>query len=262
MCQGEPYARYEYGALDEIDVLTPKALAEVWRDTLQTAPIDVFVVGSAEPEQVRDLVGEAFCDLRSGSEVRAPPPVVRRRPGRLRRVREKDDVMQARLVMGFRTEVAYGDPLSIPLVVWNMVFGGGPSSRLFRVVREKHSLAYYCSSSVDQSKGVAFVQAGIDERQADRVERIVRRQMGDLARNGPSLEELRAAKASLKAGVLSITDSAPRIAGFFLERRNTGTMMEIGELLDRIARIRREDVARAGATVQPDTYYLLARGAG
>ncbi len=260
MCEGEPYARYEYGALPEIDALTSESLTELWHDTLRSAPIDVFVVGSTDPGRVRDLVVGAFGGLRSGEEVTDPPPAVRRGPGKLTRVVERDDVMQARLVMGFRTRIGYGDPLSIPLVVWNTVFGGGASSRLFRHVREKHSLAYYCSSSVDQSKGVAFVQAGVDGTQAGRVERIVRRQMGDLARNGPTLDEVRAAKAYLKAGVLSITDSAPRIAGFFLERRSTGAVIGIGELLDRISRVRRADVARAAATVKPDTYYLLARG--
>jgi len=260
MCEGEPYARYEYGELAEIDALTPEGLTELWHNTLRSAPMDVFVVGSTAPEVVRDLVAGAFGDLRSGEEVREPPVAIRRGPGKLTRVVEDDDVMQARLVMGFRTEIGYGDPLSIPLVVWNTVFGGGASSRLFRHVREKHSLAYYCSSSVDQSKGVAFVQAGVDGKEAGRVERIVRRQMGELARKGPTLEEIRAAKAYLKAGVLSITDSAPRIAGFFLDRRSTGTVIGIGELLDRISRVRRADVARAAATVKPDTYYLLARG--
>jgi len=262
MCAGEAYARYEYGELDEIEALTPRALTDVWRSTLRTAPIDVFVVGSAPPEQVRDLVEAAFGDLRDGRDVLDPLPAVRRGAGKLKRVREDDDVAQARLVMGFRTDVAPGDPLSIPLVVGNSVFGAGASSRLFRHVREKHSLAYYCSSSVDQEKGVAFVQAGVDAKQAERVERIVRRQMGDLGRNGPTIEELKAAKAHLKAGVLSITDSAPRTAAFFLERRSSGTVIGIGELLDRISRVRRGDVARAVATMRPDTYYLLARGKG
>lgn len=260
MCDGEPYARYEYGDLAEIDALTPESLTELWHDTMRSAPIDVFVVSSTDPELVRDLVARAFGDFRSGEEVGEPPAAVRRGPGKLSRVVESDDVMQARLVMGFRTEIGYGHPLSIPLVVWNTVFGGGASSRLFRHVREKHSLAYYCSSSVDQSKGVAFVQAGVDGKQAGRVERIVRRQMGKLERDGPTLEEVQAAKAYLKAGVLSITDSAPRIAGFFLERRSTGSWIEIGELVDRISQVRRADVVRAAATVRPDTYYLLARG--
>ena len=261
MCEGEAYARYEYGELEEIEALTPESLTEVWHRTLESAPIDVFVVGSMEPELVRDLVAGAFGDFRDGRSVKDPPPAVRRRPGKLKRIREVEDVAQARLVMGFRTEVGYGDALSIPLVVWNTVFGGGASSRLFRHVREKHSLAYYCSSSVDQAKGVAFVQAGVDGKQAARVERIVRRQMGDLARNGPTTEEMKAAKAYLKAAVLSITDSAPRIAGFFQERRSTGVVIGIGELIDRISRVRRGDVAAAGATVRPDTYYLLAREA-
>ena len=168
--------------------------------------------------------------------------------------------MQARLVMGFRTDIAFGDARSLPLAVWNSFFGSGPFSRLFREVREKHSLAYYCSSHADQSKGVLFVQAGTDGSACDRVERLVRRQMGEMERGNVSLDELRAAKAYLKANVLSTTDSPSRIAAFFQERRAIGSHVDLHQILRRIERVRRPEVCAAGATLVPDTYYRLTRG--
>jgi predicted Zn-dependent peptidase len=258
MCIGEPYARHEYGEAEEIEGLTVEAVTEAWKRTLDTAPIDVYVVGSTPPNRVRDQVGAALEGFRNGAEVVEPPASVRRRAGRTRRDREYDDVMQARLVMGYRTEIGYGDRRSVPLVVWNTVFGSGAYSRLFRKVREEHSLAYYCSSMVDQAKGVAFVQAGVNESDAARVERIVTRERRDLARNGPSSEELKAAKAHLTAKVLSITDSATNLAGFMEERRTTGEVRSLQELIRRISLVKRADVARAGATVRPDMVYLLA----
>jgi len=46
------------------------------------------------------------------------------------------------------------------------MFGGGSHSRLFREVREKQSLAYYVSATVDRHKGLAMVQLGLDESSA------------------------------------------------------------------------------------------------
>lgn len=260
MCEGEAYSIFEYGDEDAIGELTPDAVGAVWREMLETSPIEVYFVGRAEPRRVRAEVEGRFSGIRDGSGVREVASPVRRSPARVRHVREEADLVQARLVMGFRTHVGFGDALACPLVVWNTLFGGGSFSRLFRQVREAHSLAYYCSSSVDHAKGVAFVQAGIDGDKAKRVERLVRKELAELRDGKMTLEELRAGKEQLRAGLLSASDSPARIAGFLQERRLGGWVSGFDEALARLARIRRMDVSRAARTVDLDTVYLLARG--
>ena len=260
MCAGEPYARFEYGAEEAIDRLTAEVVTKTWRQVLESSPIEVYVVGSTDPDRVRDLVASVFGGLRSGEGIRSPNGTVRKSPGAIRRVRETADVSQSRLVIGMRTEIGYGHPLSVPLAVWNALFGGGPFSRLFQHVREKHSLAYYCSSSLDQSKGLVFVQAGVEGAKAGKVERIIARQRADLAAGRISLDELRAVKAHIEAAVLSVTDSASRTTSYFQERRASETVMSFRELLDRISRVRRSEVVEAARTIRTDTVYLLTEG--
>lgn len=260
MCDGEAYSIFEYGDGPSIDALTPEAVGKVWREMLESAPFEVYFVGRADPERVRAEVEGRFSGIRDGSAVREVAPPCHRSPGKVRHVREEADLVQARLVMGFRTEVGFGDRLACPLVVWNTLFGGGSFSRLFRQVREAHSLAYYCSSSVDHAKGVAFVQAGIDGEQAERVERLVRKELAELREGRITLEELRAGKEQLRAGLRAASDSPARIAGFLQERRLGGWVTSFDEALARLARIRRMDVSRAARTVDLDTVYLLAKG--
>ena len=261
MCEGEPYARYEYGEPDEIDALTPRGVTDLWETTLRTAPIEIYVTGSADPEQVREIVRALFSTLRTGDDLAELPHAVRRPARRIRRVEEHAELMQSRLGMGYRTSIDYGDRLAPPLAVWNTVFGGGSSSRLFRRVREKHSLAYYCSSTVDLAKGVAFVQAGIEGKMASRVERIVRRQLSELKRGNLELDELRVAKAAITTSLLSITDSPARLTAFFQEQRAAGHFLSFSEALDRIARVRRADMRRAAESLELDTVYLYSDGA-
>ena len=54
------------------------------------------------------------------------------------------------------------------LYVFNELFGGSPSSRLFLNVREKHSLCYYVSSLLDIRKGLLLVSSGV---QAQNIEK-------------------------------------------------------------------------------------------
>jgi len=258
MCRGEPYARFEYGDAAMIDALTPQEVTESWRRVLAESPMEVYVVGSTRPEAVRDAVAEHFGSIRSDGARNGLPAVVRRFPERVRQVRETSDLVQARLVLGFRTEIGYGHPLAVPLTVMNAIFGGSPVSRLFRTVREERSLAYYCSSTVDHAKGIMFVQAGIDAAHADEVESLVLAALDELRAARIDLEELRTAKQQLRAGLRAMTDSPARIAGFLQESRATGGRISFQRIMGRISRVRRIDVARAAGSMVLDTVYLLA----
>jgi predicted Zn-dependent peptidase len=262
MCGDEPYARFEYGDLEEIDELTPEAVTDAWREVLRTAPMEIYVVGSSAPPLVRDNARELFGSMRNGGARPGVPDAVRRPAGRVRRIRESGELMQARLVMGYRTDVDFGHRLAVPMSVMNTLWGASPSSRLFQNVREKHSLAYYCTSSVDLAKGIGFVQAGIDGRKAGRVEKLVTSELRAVREGRVTVEELRTAKAHITAGLLSLGDSPSRIAGFLQERQAAGAGGSVAEALSEVSRVTRKDVARAARSLELDTVYLLANGDG
>ena len=77
----------------------------------------------------------------------------------------------------------YDEPERFALMVFNGLFGGFPHSKLFMNVREKESLAYYASSSVDTFRGFMSVQTGIDEKNRNQVLRLIHEQLESL-RNG------------------------------------------------------------------------------
>ena len=64
--------------------------------------------------------------------------------------------------MGFRTKIAYEMNLYPALLLANELLGGGPNSKLFKDVREKHSLAYYVTSNIVKHKSIMILDAGIN----------------------------------------------------------------------------------------------------
>ena len=75
---------------------------------------------------------------------------------------EEMDVTQGNLAMGFRLGSCMEEPDEAAIRVFNAVYGGCPTSKLFANVRERLSLCYYASSSVDIHKGLLCVSSGID----------------------------------------------------------------------------------------------------
>ena len=78
-------------------------------------------------------------------------------------VEESMDVTQGKLAMGFRTGgVTCWEEEYPAMAMCNAVFGGTTLSKLFMNVREKLSLCYYASSTLEKMKGLILVSSGIE----------------------------------------------------------------------------------------------------
>src|SRR5690625_2130730 len=101
---------------------------------------------------------------------------------------EKDSIHQAKLHIGYRTFCTYKDDQYAALQVFNGLYGGFPSSKLFLNVREKHSLAYYVGSRIESHIGLLIVYSGVETEEYERTCSIIQEQL-DALRQGQFTEE-------------------------------------------------------------------------
>jgi predicted Zn-dependent peptidase len=258
MCKGEPYARYEYGQLEEIDPLEPKGLLKLHARLLAEAPIDLFVSGDVEPRKVAALAKKLF-KFKKRKVRPIPPAVVKSGNGELREHVEKLDVEQGKMVMGCRTGVTWGKPETFPLVMYNGLLGAFPHSKLFANVREKEGLAYAVHSSLDHTKGLLFVTAGIDPAKYEKCIEVIKQQMADLAAGKITDDEWEKTRLTITDRVRSREDNPSAKIGSFLEMSLNGKPMTAPQVIDGVNAVTREQVVRAAALVRPDTIFYLTR---
>jgi len=258
MCKGEPYSLYEYGKLEDIEAVTPKDLGRLHQKILMESPIDLFVVGDVEPKRVAAVAKKAFRFKRRA--VKTPPAtVLREAPPQLREHVEKLDVEQGKVVLGCRTGVTWGHPETFPLVMYNGLLGAFPHSKLFVNVREKEGLAYATHSSLDYTKGLLFITAGIDPSKYARFVVVVKEQMADLAAGKISDDEWAKTRLMITDRVRSREDSPSGKIGAFLEMNLNGHAMTADQIIAGVEKVTREDVARVAVRVKPDTLFFLSR---
>jgi predicted Zn-dependent peptidase len=258
MCRGEPFSRYEYGELKEIDSITPRDLTKLHQKVLAESPVDLFVVGDVEPRKVAALAKKTFRFRRRA--VRVPPPtIVRESTGALREHVEKLEVEQGKMVLGCRTGVTWGHPETFPMVLYNGLLGAFPHSKLFVNVREKEGLAYATHSSVDYTKGLLFVTAGIDPAKYARCVEVIKEQMAELAAGKISDGEWEKTQLTITDRVRSREDSPSGKIGAFLEMSLNGHPMTSDEIVAGVSKVTRADVSRVASRVKPDTIFFLTR---
>jgi zinc protease len=120
---------------------------------------------------------------------------------------------QAHILFGLPT-LARSDPDFFALTVGNYVLGGGGFvSRLTREVREKRGLAYSAYSYFNPMAQPGPYMAGLQTRkdQADDALKVMRETIDSYVRNGPTEEELRAAKDNLIGGFALRIDNNRKI---------------------------------------------------
>jgi len=211
-----------------------------------------------DPKKVSVLAKKIFKFKKR--KVRAlPATVVKSGNGELREHLEKLDVEQGKMVLGCRTGVIWGQPDTFPLVMYNGLLGAFPHSKLFANVREKEGLAYAVHSSLDHTKGLLFITAGIDPDKYTKCVEVIKQQMTDLAAGKISDDEWEKTRLTITDRVRSREDNPSAKIGSLLEMSLNGKPMTASQVIDGVNAVTREQVVRAAARVRPDTIFYLTR---
>ncbi len=261
MCGGEPYGIPRYGFRDRVGEITPSAALAQYRELLRTARIELFFVGSGDPEPVCQVFEEAFQSVERDCGASAlsrstPHPL---REGEIRRKTERMAVTQSKLVLGFSTGIP-ADAENVPAVrMMSAVFGGGgiPASKLFLNLRERLSLCYYCSARYDIYKGLVIVSCGVEHQNAKRAEEEILIQLRELQEGNISDREYQSALLSLKNAYATIYENDASVENFYLRQLLTGQDLSPEQERKKLDALTREELVQAARTLRYDTVYLL-----
>lgn len=259
MCAMESYSIDRLGDETTAGSITPLALTKHYHELLSAAPVEIFYCGSADPQKIRRSVSSAFAALPRrndepdiGTDIWMSPL-----EENYRYFEEKLQVTQGKLAMGFRLGDCMAEPDTAAIRVFNCVFGGGVTSKLFMNVREKLSLAYYASSMVDMHKGVMAVASGIEFDKFEAARDEIFAQLEAVKNGDFTEEELSAAKRSLAGDYRSCNDSQKQLEDYYLNQMLIGPDCSPSELALLVEEVTREQVVDVASGIKCDAVYFL-----
>jgi zinc protease len=207
------YPSHPYGAEP-----TPESIAAIRREDLVAfhrarfgaSGAVVSMIGAITRGEAEAIAERLTRDLPAGAPAAAMPAVVQPPPVE-RRIAHP--ATQSHILVG-APAIARGDPDFFPLFVGNYVLGGGGFvSRLTSEVREKRGLSYsvYSYFSPMAQPGPFTVGLQTQKTQTDDALKVVRDTLARFVADGPTDEELRAAKQNLVGGFALRIDSNRKI---------------------------------------------------
>lgn len=264
MCAYEQYACDDMGSESGAEAVNYVDLTRYYHELLQVCPIEIFYCGAAEPERVRSALldalqtlprGELDCEL--GTDIRLN--AIADEP---RLFTEELDVTQGKLVLGFRMGECMDEPDFAALRVFNALYGGCVTSKLFMNVREKLSLCYYASSFIDRLKGVMFVSSGIEFDNFDEAKNEILAQLDAVRTGGFTDEELNSARRAVSGDLRSMTDSPGALEDFYLTQELLGLDYGPEDLALLCGEVTREDILSVAKGIELDAVYFLRAPSG
>ena len=226
--------------------------------TLVAAPPDVFYIGTEQPSAVENKLCTAFAE----QDPKPRHKIIPIEPyGRAEYVSKKErmPVAQGKLSMGFSTGTCitkFKKDHYIALV-FNELFGGSPSSKLFLNVREAMSLCYYCSSSFSIYSGTMTVSCGIKVTDLDKARTAILDQLKDMKDGSISEQEMVAAKLSVVNSYRQIYDNPFDIQAFYSGRQLLGIGETLEDCINGITAVTAEEVIAFAQRVKLDAQFFV-----
>ncbi len=171
---------------------------------------------------------------------------------------ETMDVTQGKLALGWRTGGITIRSEEYPaLLVLNAVYGGTTTSKLFMNVRERLSLCYFASSSLDKLKGLMLVSSGIEFDKVDQAREEILSQFQACVNGDFTDQELEAARRATVSSLTACADSQGLLEFYWQTQAAAGLCQKPDELAQAVEQVTRDQVIAAAQKMELDAIYFL-----
>ena len=257
MFKDEVFSVSKLGTVDSVKSVTSEQLYSYFKRVIKELPIEIYFVGECDFEAVANKFREVFSSIER-SPITIPTVDIVTEVSKVNQIVEKENVNQGKLVLGFRTCYRAEENKYHLMQLFNEIYGGSPTAKLFTNVREKLSLCYTCRSIISQRLGAMIVSSGIEAKNKEIAESAIIEQLEAIKRGEMSELEFNGAKKSLTCGYMQIYDSAEGMENWAFFRGglcgiNTTPLNE----MEKVNNATQEDIMLLANRMKLDTVYFL-----
>ena len=202
----QPIARPILGTEERISGYARQDLVNYWSARYRPQNCVFSIAGNYDWAQVQELLEKHLGawtqdGLREVNCFTNPmPPTV---------ITKEKEIEQVHICLGF-PGLSIGDPRNYELSLFNSVYGGAMSSRLFQRIREELGMAYsiYTYPNSYQGIGTYGIYAGISPKNGDKVLEEIDSELKRFLKDGMTDKEFRDSKTQLRSGYLMGLESS------------------------------------------------------
>lgn len=244
------------GTLEDLNKVTRENLYDYYKEFLRENHIDVFVSGNINEKEMEEQIDKLF------------PVKANKKPiSKIEITYQKDyseeveesNFNQSKLLMGGSIKELTTHEKFYEAILYNIILGNSPNSKLFANVREKNSFCYSISSSINRLDGLFYIYAGISSKNYEAAKKEIYNQLEEIKKGNFTENSLKDAK-QLILSVLKEVNEYPRPAlDHYFNYLYLGNDT-IAVQKEEIKKITKEDIIKVASKINVDTVFFLKEG--
>src|SRR5699024_558472 len=239
------------------DSIDGASLATYYTEMIQSDDFDLYVLGDFSVDEMKHKVTALFSREMKSHQRESQPETLQSMKKKPNKVIETDTIQQAKLHIGYRTNIVYKDDEYSALQVFNGLFGAFPNSKLFMNVREKHSLAYYIASRVESHAGLLLVYSGVETSEYEKAYAIIEAELESLRQGNFTDDEMVTVQQLIISNIKETLDHPAGTVELLYQQVVGGKELLPETLINQIEQVTREEVINVAKQINLDTIYVL-----
>ncbi|MCL2517575.1 MAG: insulinase family protein [Oscillospiraceae bacterium] len=255
MCENEVYGTSPFGKVEDVEKISVEQLFAQYKKLLCESIIEIYFVGTCDFDDLFKKMSNIFSYERKNI-IKLNTNVIRSAE-KIKEYTEDQPVTQGKLSLGFRTGSVLPDGDYFKFVLFNELYAGSPTSKLFMNVREKLSLCYYCRSVPEPIKGVMIVSSGIEVANKELAQSEILLQLENVKNGVITDEELSSAKNSIINKYQELSDSPALLESWYIGRMLAGLTDSPEKAIEQIKTVTIDDLIQIAKKITLDTIYFM-----
>lgn len=252
----EPYRYHGYCYASDLEKITEESLYDYYKQVLNSNLVDVFVVGDFDFDKMEKIIRENLqitTIKRPKKDIFVKHDKFRKR---IRKVIETGNYQQSKLSVGLKIKEMTEFEMRYVSGIYNLLLGGIGDSLLMQNVREKASLAYYATSSINKVDNIIMINCGINGNNLDKTLQIIKKTLKQIENGGFSEEDIKKCQFDYLSSLDTAMTNSVNIIDLKLSE-HLGLTDDIETRKEQIMRVTKKDIIDYSKKVLIDTVYLL-----
>lgn len=244
------------GYIEDLDSINTSNLYKYYKSMIEKDLMDIFVVGNIDFEETEEVM-KSYFPIKTFKKRKAKYLVDSVKPRRRKQfITETLENNQSKLAIGCRMVGLTDYERNYPLTLYNIILGSGTDSKLFREVREKHSLCYTISSVPNKLDNILLIREGVDRKNIKKSVSLIEDQMNLMKKGKFTDSDINIAKEYFQTALDSVVESeASMIENYF--------MMDLMGLDDidvrrrKMNEVSKSDIIKVAKKIKMDTVFCI-----
>lgn len=245
-----------FGTIQDVDKVTSKELYNSYKELIKTSEMHILIIGDINFNDIHNIFKEIEIDYKF-TEIKKDFFI----ENKLKKVpirKEKNmPFTQSGLAMIYNVNKPTKFEKEVVFNVLNHILSGaGLSSKLYKEVREKHSLCYYVGSSYMLFDGLFMITSSLDYNNIPKAEELITQELEKIKKGDFKVEDIKNSVSNLKKRLEGVDESNVKILSNYITSKVFG-LVDAKEAMKLLDKVTKEDIIKAVNKLVLNTTFIL-----